>query len=205
MLTNYANLLALATLDGEQQIKAHIGDIFCENIGHNLRLYTCLGHLGWWDKTWKRPISVTPPKGARASGHVLLSLALSCQTLPMETQLNHLVCVVPTGYNEYRSVVVCQRYPKHESRVSISDVFKAKKPVTATCDIHYCTCPGNLGWHGTNSYDPTCVVLPKVTKANTIVTVTCCCHWHFHAQTLPMDTSLNWLSLPMLTLLNLQL
>jgi hypothetical protein len=69
--------------------------------------------------------------------------------------------------------------------------LRQKKPVTATCDSHYCTCPGNLGWHGTNRYDPICVVLPKVTKANTIVTVMCCCHWHFHAQTLPVDTSLN--------------
>jgi hypothetical protein len=48
----------------------------------------------------QRYSDMSPSSIPWASGHVLLSLALSCQTLQMETQLNHPVCVVPTGYNE---------------------------------------------------------------------------------------------------------
>jgi hypothetical protein len=30
-----------------------------------------------------------------------------------------------------------------------------------------------------NRYDPICVAAPKVAKASTVVTVACCCRWHF--------------------------
>jgi hypothetical protein len=32
------------------------------------------------------------------------------------------------------------------SRVFMGNVFKAQMPVTATLDIHYCTCLGHLRW-----------------------------------------------------------
>ncbi len=34
--------------------------------------------------------------------------------------------------------------------VYIGDVYKAKMFMTATCDSHYCTCLGHLGWCNTD-------------------------------------------------------
>ncbi len=38
------------------------------------------------------------------------------------------------------------RWPRQVKYVYIGDVFKAKMPVTVTCDSHYCTCLSYLGW-----------------------------------------------------------
>jgi hypothetical protein len=46
-------------------------------------------------------------------------------------------------------------------------------------DITFLTCLGHLGWHDMNMNDPICVVLPKVAKASTVVTVECRCHCQF--------------------------
>ncbi len=43
-----------------------------------------------------------------------------------------------------------------------------------------------------NRKDPICVTLPKVAKPSSIVTVTCCCRWHYRAKTSLMET---WLSM----------
>jgi hypothetical protein len=61
----------------------------------------------------------------------------------------------------------------------IDNVFKAKMPVTATHDSHYCTCLGHLWWRKENRNNPISVAPPKGAKASTIVTVASHCHQHF--------------------------
>ncbi len=65
------------------------------------------------------------------------------------------------------------------SCASIGNVFKVKMSVTVTHCSHYCTCLGHLGRHDTNRIISIYVVLPKVGKASTVVTVACCCCWQF--------------------------
>jgi hypothetical protein len=67
----------------------------------------------------------------------------------------------------------------------------AKPSVTATLDHHKCTCLGHLGRRDTDRIISIWVASPKVAKASTIVTVVCCCRWHFHLKMLPMETHLN--------------
>jgi len=47
-----------------------------------------------------------------------------------------------------------------------------------------------------NRDDPICVALPKLVKASTTVTVVCRCHWNFYLKTSPLDTQLNFHSIP---------
>jgi hypothetical protein len=62
------------------------------------------------------------------------------------------------------------------SCASISIFLKVTVTVTVTRNSHYCTC---LGWHDTDRIISIYVVLPKVAKASTVVTVACCCGWWF--------------------------
>ncbi len=57
----------------------------------------------------------------------------------------------------------------------IGNVFKGKKPATATCDSHYCTCLGHLGWYNIGSFI-FFVAPPKVAKASTVMHFCC---WHY--------------------------
>ncbi len=59
-----------------------------------------------------------------------------------------------------------------------------------TWQSHDCTCLGHLGWWDTVRIISIWVASPKVTKASTIVTVACHCHWHFCLRMLPMETQL---------------
>jgi hypothetical protein len=43
-----------------------------------------------------------------------------------------------------------------------------------------------------NGNDPMCVVLPKVAKASTVVTIACICRWHFHCKNFTNETQLYW-------------
>ncbi len=56
---------------------------------------------------------------------------------------------------------------------SIGDVLRVKMPAAATCDSHYCACLDHLGGHVTNRNDAICVILPKLARASTVVTVEC--------------------------------
>ncbi len=49
--------------------------------------------------------------------------------------------------------------------------FMVKMPVT--CNSHYCTYLGHLGWHDTNRNNPICAMSPKVSKASTVTRLLC--------------------------------
>jgi hypothetical protein len=69
--------------------------------------------------------------------------------------------------------------------------------VTTTQDCHYCAWLCHLGWHDSNWIISIFVVLPKVAKANTIVTNTFIDiygHWHFALKSLPMYSNLKFVS-----------
>jgi hypothetical protein len=57
-----------------------------------------------------------------------------------------------------------------------------------TLEYHLPYLPWPPWWHDTNRNDPILVMLPKVAKASSIGTVTCCCYWHYQFQTSPMET-----------------
>jgi hypothetical protein len=51
---------------------------------------------------------------------------------------------------------------------------------TMTHGSDTCTCLGHLGQCNRDRNDPLSVMLPKVAKESTIVTVVCRCCWHYH-------------------------
>ncbi len=52
-------------------------------------------------------------------------------------------------------------------------------PATAKCHSHYCTYLGHIGWRDRERIISIFVKLPEVSKASTIVTVSCNCRWCF--------------------------
>jgi hypothetical protein len=67
--------------------------------------------------------------------------------------------------------------------IYIGNVILAKTLATVT-DIdnkvtEYVLNLATLGDATRNTNIPICFVQPKVAKASTMVTVTCCCHWHY--------------------------
>jgi hypothetical protein len=76
MLTNYANLLALATLDGATTNKGSfiLVTFFVKTFATTLDYILALATFGDRTKNRKGPISVMPLKVARARGHVSLFL-----------------------------------------------------------------------------------------------------------------------------------
>ena len=61
----------------------------------------------------------------------------------------------------------------HLKPCSNGDNLRVKMPAAATRDSHYCACLDHLGGHDTNRNDPICVILPKLARASTVVTVEC--------------------------------
>ncbi len=57
--------------------------------------------------------------------------------------------------------------------VYIGVVFKAIMSATATCDSHYCTCLGHLGYCDRDRIIYISVALPKEAKASTSVSPSC--------------------------------
>ncbi len=107
---------------------------------------TCLGHLGGCDK--KDPISVVPPKVAKARSHVSLSLVLS----PIN---------VTNANNIY-----------YELNLAVFTLAKVsmRMPATVTLTVtHECTCLGHLG--RCDQKDPISVVPPKVAKVRSHVSL----------------------------------
>jgi len=60
------------------------------------------------------------------------------------------------------------------SCVSIGNILRQNEmAVIVTCDSHYCTCLGHLGWRNTNRNYPYCVPSPKVAKESTVTWLSC--------------------------------